>query len=316
MYADTTTPTVTGPDPAPTRERTRLRDLLRLLRPGQWAKNLLVVSVPLLDTRAWSAGGAARLALAVVAFTVASGLVYIVNDIADRHRDRVHPVKRSRPIASGRVSVRAALLLAAAQAALLAGILAGQGWGSSWPVLAYLVLSAAYSGKLKHLPILDVFSVAAGFVLRLLQGYLALGEEVSGWLVTVVFTLCLLLTTGKRRHELQVSSAAHRPALGGYSVQLTEHLMLLSAVITIGSYLLYVRTEAPLGPYALAASVASLPFALFGVFRYLQLVMIQQVGGSPVRLLLRDPAIMINAGLWCGLSAAFLLAAARTAGPA
>ena len=183
-------------------------------------------------------------------------------------------------------------------------------------MLAYLLLSAAYSGKLKHLPILDVFAVAAGFVLRLLQGYIALGEEASGWLVTVVFTLCLLLTTGKRRHELQVSTPGHRPSLAGYSVPLTEQLMLFSAVLTVGAYLLYIRTEAPLGPYAIAASMACLPFALFGVFRYLQLVMIQKVGGSPVRLLLRDPAIMINAGLWVGLSAWFLLAAARTAGPA
>lgn len=298
-------PDVTIPSP---RSR-RIRDLLQLLRPGQWVKNLLVVSVPLLDLRAWSVATLGRIGAAVLAFTVASGLVYIVNDIADRHRDAAHPTKRLRPIASGRVTVRAAALLAVGQAALLAGIVAVRGLADSWPILAYLVLSFAYSVKLKHLPILDVFAVAAGFVLRLVQGYLAVGQAVSGWLATSVFALCLLLTIGKRRHELTVSGVGHRPALRGYTVALTDQLMLLSAVLTVGAYLLFLRTEAPLGAYATAATILSTPFALFGVFRYLQLVMISGGGGRPVRTLLRDPVMLANSGLWALMSAGFLLAA-------
>lgn len=311
MYVTTAEATTPGASDLVTRPRRprRLRDLLLLLRPGQWVKNVLVVSVPLLDLRAWSPGAVGRVGVAILAFTVASGLVYIVNDIADRHRDAAHPNKRLRPIASGRVSVRAAAFLAAGQAALLAGVVSAQGWAGSWPILAYLALSFAYSAKLKHLPILDVFAVAAGFVLRLVQGYLAVDQAISGWLATSVFALCLLLTIGKRRHELTVSGVGHRPALRGYTVALAEQLMLLSAMITVGAYLLYLRTEAPLGAYATAAAVFSTPFALFGVFRYLQLVMTQGGGGRPVRTLLRDPVMLANSALWALLSAGFLLAA-------
>lgn len=311
MYATTAEASAAGAADTivQTQRPRRLRDLLLLLRPGQWVKNLLVVSVPLLDLRIWSLAGLGRIAVAVLAFTVASGLVYIVNDIADRRRDAAHPGKRLRPIASGRVTVRAALLLAAGQAALLAGIVAARGWAASWPILVYLALSVAYSAKLKHLPILDVFAVASGFVLRLVQGYLALDQPVSGWLATAVFALCLLLTIGKRRHELTVAGVAHRPALRGYTVALAEQLMLLSAVITVGSYLLYLRTEAPLGGYASPAAMFSTPFALFGVFRYLQLVMTAGGGGRPVRTLLRDPVMLANSALWALLSAGFLLAA-------
>lgn len=291
------------------RDRAGFRDLLTLLRPGQWLKNLLVVSVPLVDLRTWSATAVGRIAVAVLAFTVASGLVYVVNDIADRHRDAAHPHKRLRPIASGWVTVRAAALLAAGQAALLAGIVAARGWAGSWPILAYLALSLAYSARLKHVPILDVFAVASGFVLRLVQGYLAVGQAVSGWLATSVFALCLLLTIGKRRHELTVSGVVHRPAPRGYTVALTEQLMLLSAVLTVGAYLLFLRTEAPLAGYATAAAILSTPFALFGVFRYLQLVMTQGGGGRPVCTLLRDPVMLANSTLWALLSAGFLLAA-------
>lgn len=311
MYVTTAEPSTPGTTDTTTRSPrpSRIRDLLLLLRPGQWVKNLLVVSVPLLDLRAWSTATVGRVVVAVLAFTVASGLVYIVNDIADRHRDAAHPSKRLRPIASGRVTVRAATLLAVGQAALLAGIIVARGWAVSWPILAYLVLSFAYSAKIKHLPILDVFAVASGFVLRLVQGYLAVGQQVSGWLATSVFALCLLLTIGKRRHELTVSGVGHRPALRGYTIALTEQLMLLSAVLTVGAYLLFLRTEAPLGAYATAAAILSTPFALFGVFRYLQLVMTQGGGGRPVRTLLRDPAMLANSALWALLSAGFLLAA-------
>jgi hypothetical protein len=158
-------------------------------------------------------------------------------------------------------------------------------------------------------PLLDVFLVSSGFALRLMQGYLATGTSVSGWLLTAVFTLCLLLTLGKRRQELRVSGGAHRPALRGYTVALTDQLMQLSAALTAGSYLLYLRNEAPLAGYTSVAAVLLTPLAIFGLFRYLQLVLVHDAGENPVRIVVRDPAMVANGALWAVLSGALLVAA-------
>jgi len=281
-------------------------DLLRLARPGQWPKNVLVVSVPLLDLPSWSLAVVPRLAWAVAAFTLASILVYVLNDLMDRGRDAANPSKWDRPLASGRLPVPAAVVFAAGVAVLLAVMLAMQPLSWVWPIGTYLLLNLGYSLGLKHVALLDVFFVAAGFGLRVMLGYLALGINVSVWLLTCVFSLCLLLTMGKRRQELLVSGGGHRPALRGYTVGLADQLMLLTAVLTTACYLLYVRTEAPLGQHAALAAVLTGPLAPFGLFRYLQLVVVQGSGENPVRTLLRDPALVINAVLWAAISTTFL----------
>lgn len=301
------------PPPAPVAGADRstldlVRALLQLVRPGQWSKNLLVVSVPLLDLEVWRLATLGRLAWAVAAFTVAATLVYVLNDVADRRWDAANPAKRHRPIAAGRVPTRVLVMLVCCQLSLLAAVLSLQAWHWSWPIAAYLLLNAAYSLGLKHAPLLDVFLVASGFGLRLLLGYLAIGAALSGWLLTCVFSLSLLLSVGKRRQELVSTGGGYRPALRGYSVPLTEQLMLLSAVLAAGSYLLYLRTEAPLGVYGLAAAVSSVPLALFGLFRYLQLVLVRGAGENPVRVLLRDPPLIVNSILLTVLSGGFLVA--------
>ncbi len=276
-------------------------DLLTLTRPGQWAKNLLVVPLPLLDTFQWGLPGLGRVAWAVVVFTLASSLVYVGNDVADRHRDREHPLKGSRPIASGRVSVAGAWFFATILLVCLLALLAAQPAALWWPVLAYIALNVAYSRKLKHLPLFDVSTVAAGFALRLVQGYVALGEPVSGWLVVAVFALCLLLIVGKRRHELLTHGARHRPALRGYTVALTDHLLVLNAVVMVTAALQYLSTEAPIQPYGTAALILSTPFVMFGLARYLQVVLVRDGGGDPVKALLTD-RVLLGAGLlWTGL---------------
>ncbi|WDZ83530.1 UbiA prenyltransferase family protein [Micromonospora cathayae] len=283
--------------------------LLRLARPGQWPKNILVVSVPLLDPQSWSRAGLAGLGWAITAFTLASILVYVLNDLVDRRRDADNPARWHRPLASGRLSPRTATVFAAAVATALIAALTAQTAATAWPIAAYLLLNLGYSLGLKHVPLLDVFLVATGFVLRLVYGYLATGAPMPGWLLTAVFTLCLLLTLGKRRHELRSTGGEHRPALRGYTVPLTEQLMQLSAALTAGSYLLYLRDEAPLAGYASIAAVLLTPMAVFGLFRYLQLVLVHDVGGNPVRTLVRDPALVTNTALWAALSGGFLLAA-------
>ncbi|MEV4759256.1 UbiA prenyltransferase family protein [Micromonospora sp. NPDC049559] len=282
--------------------------LVRLARPGQWPKNVLVVSVPLLDPRSWTVPALGHLLAAIVAFTLGSVLVYVVNDLVDRRRDAANPARRHRPIASGRLSPRAAVLFAAVVAALLGGLLPFLPAAGAWPLGAYLLLNLGYCLGLKHVPLLDVFLVATGFALRLVQGYLATGVEVSGWLLTAVFTVCLLLTLGKRRQELRSTGGTYRPALRGYTVALTEQLMQLSAALAAGSYLLYLRHEAPLAGYAPVATTLLTPLAIFGLFRYLQLVFVHDAGGNPVRTLVRDPVLVTNATLWAAASGALLLA--------
>jgi decaprenyl-phosphate phosphoribosyltransferase len=282
---------VLSPPPRSFSERSRrsARDLFSLLRPGQWPKNLVVL-LPLLDPALLRWGNAGRAGLAVLAFILASAAVYVTNDIADRARDRAHLTKRHRPIASGRVSPWTAGVLAALLAAGLAAVI-GAAVTQWWPLLAYLVVNVAYSLVLKHVPLVDLFVVASGFVLRLVQGYVVIDAPSSGWLTLCVLAVCLLLILGKRRHELRAGGVAHRPALAGYNEHLVDQLLVLTAAITLITYQLYVSTFS-------AAALLTVPFALFALFRYLQVVLVNAGGGSPVRVLLRDRVMLVNAALW------------------
>ncbi|MFD6474495.1 UbiA prenyltransferase family protein [Streptomyces anulatus] len=303
----TATTSATATDVRGRRGRPRPRDLLALLRPGQWVKNLAVVPLALLDTHPWGAAAFLRTGWAVLGFTLASALVYVVNDLADRERDRLHPVKRHRPIASGRVSTFAAFVLTGALALALTGwAVAGPAW-QWWPTALYLALSLAYSQGLKHVPLVDAFIVATGFVLRLVQGALLIGAQMSEWLALCVFSLCLMLALGKRRHEMTAAGRAHRPALRGYTLAFLDHLVVLVAVLTAVSYVLYLRDDASLAAGASLVTLLSAPCAVFGLARYLQLLLVEEGGGNPVHVLFRDRATLVNAALWAVLVALALL---------
>ncbi|MFF2699293.1 UbiA family prenyltransferase [Streptomyces cyaneofuscatus] len=293
--------------PPPADGRGLLRDLLALVRPGQWVKNLAVVPLALLDVRPWHLGAFGRIGWAVLGFTLASALVYVVNDLADRERDRLHPVKRNRPIASGRVSTAAATVLAGLIAAsLTCWAVAGPAW-QWWPTALYLALSVAYSQGLKHVPLVDAFIVASGFVLRLVQGALLVGGRISEWLALCVFALCLMLSLGKRRHEMTAAGRAHRPALRGYTLAFLDHLVVLVAVLTAVSYVLYLRDDAALAAGASFVTLLSAPCAVFGLARYLQLLLVEEGGANPVHVLFRDRATLVNATLWAVLVSVALL---------
>jgi decaprenyl-phosphate phosphoribosyltransferase len=284
-------------------------DLVGLVRPLHSAKALLLVPIALFDASAWTLAAVGRVAWAAAAFILASAAVYVGNDIVDRHRDRHHRIKRHRPIAAGRVRVLVGYLYCAVLLGLLAVVL-GVGPGPYWPVLAYLVLNLAYSGVLKHISLVDVGVVALGFVLRVIQGYLALGERVAGWLLVTVFSLSLLLLIGKRRHELLEAGAVHRPALRGYSVELANWLLQVTSVLALVSGLIYLGTESPFGPdYGQVAMVLSTPFALFALFRYLHVQLIGRDGGDPVRILLRDRVMITISTLWAATLAIILVLA-------
>jgi decaprenyl-phosphate phosphoribosyltransferase len=288
------------------RQPGRLAELVALSRPLHAMKNLLLVPVALVDAPHWTAGRLGVIGWPVLAFTIAGACVYVGNDIADRDRDRHHPVKRHRPIAAGRISVRAGILYCAALLALLGTLVAVAPGGPYWPVLAYLALNVAYSRGLKHVPLLDIGAVALGFVLRVVQGYVTLDEPISAWLMVAVFSMCLLLLIGKRRHELITAGLEHRPALRGYSVELTDQLLPLCGMLSVVAGLTYLATDAPLGAYQQLAVLLSTPFALFVLFRYLQVLVVHRDGGDPVRILLRDKAMAVAGVLWLGTLAAIL----------
>ncbi|MER6910339.1 UbiA prenyltransferase family protein [Streptomyces sp. NPDC000594] len=304
--------------PAPQAEAAEPRrrpwaDLLTLIRPGQWVKNLAVVPLVLLDTRHWTSSGAGRILLALVVFTLASAIVYVVNDLADRERDRLHPDKRDRPLAAGRIGTGGALALAAVLATALTAAVLARPVAESWPVAVYLLISIGYSRGLKHIPLLDAFIVATGFVLRLAQGCVALGRPVPYWLAICVFSFCLLLSLGKRRHELIAAELGHRPALRGYTVAFADHLIAVTAGLTAVAYLLFLHEEAAFAGAAHTAARLSALCAIFGLARYLQVLLVEEGGGNPVRVLLRDRATLVNSALWALLIGTALLLAASAA---
>ncbi|MFD9721269.1 UbiA prenyltransferase family protein [Streptomyces sp. NPDC059076] len=296
------------PQTAPARPyRRRLADLLALVRPGQWVKNLAVVPLALLDPRHWTLGGASRIAWALAVFTLASAIVYVVNDLADRDRDRLHPTKRHRPLAAGRIGTRGALALAAVLAGALVAAVLVRPFAEWWPVAVYLLISLGYSRGLKHVPLLDAFIVATGFVLRLALGCVALGRPVPDWLAICVFSFCLLLSLGKRRHELTAAGLGHRPALRGYTVAFVDHLIVLIAGLTAISYLLFLREDPVFAGASHTTALLSALCAIFGLARYLQVLLVEQGGGNPVRILLRDRATLLNSALWAALIGTALL---------
>jgi 4-hydroxybenzoate polyprenyltransferase len=274
--------------------------LLASLRPRQWVKNLfvfggLVFSQHLFTPAAWPATAG------FVIFCALSGAIYLLNDVADRDKDRLHPDKRMRPIASGRLSVRVALIAAAV---LIVSGLAAAVWVSrpfALVALAYVVLLSAYSAWLKHVVIVDVLVVAIGFVLRAAAGALAIGVAISGWLLICTILLALFLALGKRRHEvltLEESAARHRPILAEYSAGLLDQMIAVVTASTVTAYALYTMSPETVAKFHTSLLPATLPFVLYGVFRYLYLLYHRQLGGNPSDMVVRDRALVLNTLLW------------------
>lgn len=285
-----------------TRERAGVRrqviDLLLLARPAHWVKSVLVVPIALVDLAVWSWAALERVAWSVVAFILAAAVIYLVNDLVDRRLDRLSPGKSRRPIAAGRLSVTAVIPYGAVLTGGLGLLLVYAPHGSSWPILGYLGLNLAYTAGLKHVPLIEMGAISGGFVLRVVQGYLATDVAASSWMLIAVFSGSLLLIVGKRRYELVEVGVEHRPSLRGYSVELLNHLLLLASVFCLAATLTYLATEAPIAPHRQEALLISLPFVLYTLFRYLQVVLVLKGGGDPVLLLLRDRALIASIGIW------------------
>jgi 4-hydroxybenzoate polyprenyltransferase len=233
--------------------------------------------------------------LAFVAFCALSGAVYAANDVLDVEEDRKHPTKRARPVASGEIPARAAVLYSILLAVGGLGLAFFVGPGVALAGLGYLALQAVYVPVLKHVAILDVMSISAGFVLRALAGVAAVGSPISPWLVVCTGLLTLFLGFSKRRHELAVwgdLATSYRKNLKDYSVEMLDEMMNIMVSATIIAYIMYTFFA-----YSDAQMMASIPFVVYGVFRYMLLVH-RDGGGNPDTLLLRDRPLQITLLLW------------------
>lgn len=274
--------------------------LIKLLRPHQWLKNGFVL-VGLLFAHAWGDSDKVTQALlAFAAFCLFSSAVYVFNDLLDRAEDRQHPVKRQRPLASGTVSVNAALVLMAV--CLAAGLwLAFGASAAPWIFLLYIVLNIAYTLGLKRVVVLDVFIIASGFMLRLLAGTLGIGIAPSHWLLLCGLMLTLFLGFAKRRAELLLVSDqtfGHRIVLEHYSKALLDQFLTLTAACTVVSYSLYTVSAETMTQHGSNHLMLTVPFVLYGLLRYLFRLHRHGAGGDPARELVTDPHLMAAVFGW------------------
>jgi len=275
--------------------------LVASLRPEQWTKNLFVFAGLLFGGRLLDGQSVALAAATFVIFCALSGSVYLFNDVADRDADRMHPLKSARPIASGRLSPRTAVITAgflgaaALQAAAFVrpslGVVAG----------SYLILLLLYSAFLKHMVIIDVLTIAAGFVVRAVGGAVAVAVPISHWLLVCTTLLALFLVLSKRRHELTLlaeGATDHRRILEEYTPYLLDQMVGVVTASTLVAYAIYAtsaETAERLGTDRLGLTI---PFVLYGIFRYLYLVHQRRGGGSPSALLLTDRPLLVCVALW------------------
>jgi len=278
-----------------------LRALVRSLRPAQWVKNAFVLAPLVFAHRLADAVLLERAAAAFGLFCAGASAVYLINDLRDREQDRLHPLKRLRPIASGELSPGVAT---AAALVLGAGALAG-GWalGKSFAALlgGYVLLNLLYSISLKHRVILDVMTIAAGFVLRVLAGAAAISVDVSRWLVLCTSFLALFLAFSKRRHEIMLladGASGQRRVLEHYSVPFLDQMINVVTASTVVSYALYAASPETAARLGTPHLVWTLPMVLFGIFRFLYLLYQTSDVRDPTAAILSDVPFLANVVLW------------------
>lgn len=283
--------------------KNRLFGLVTAMRPRQWTKNLALFVGLVFAQRLFTLSSFERAVFAFAAFCLASSVIYLLNDLLDLENDRQHPVKRFRPLASGSLPVSWAIITMGVLLLLCAGITAlifllpvqtdiyasfgGANLLFAFTLISYLLLMVLYSIRLKHIVLLDVFIIASGFVLRILAGAVVIPVTISPWLYLVAILLSLFLALNKRRHELsllQEGASNHRQILKEYSLPMLDQMITIVSAATFMSYSLY-TFQGPTGNHRLMITI---PFVLYGMFRYLYLVYMHMEGGSPEEVLLRD----------------------------
>lgn len=278
-----------------------LAGLLISARPFEWIKNTFVFAAVIFSGRFFASGALAKSVLAFVALCLAASGTYLLNDVRDREGDRAHPTKRRRPIAAGVVPVGFALGVAVIAGLAGIGLAFTVNQQTGIAVLGYLGLTTLYSLALKHVVILDVVTVASGFVLRVIVGAVAIGVEFSSWLVLCTFMLALFLGFAKRRHEvvlLEGNAQSHRATLGEYSPQFLDMMMAVVTAAALMSYVLYTMDPETIAHFGSRNLIYTSVFVLYGIFRYLYLIHQKFSGGNPAEVLLRDWSLILAVVLW------------------
>lgn len=283
-------------------------ELLKTMRPKQWAKQVFILAALVFDGKLLQPHYVVRSLLAVVVFCLVSGAVYTMNDLADIEKDRSHPRKRNRPLASGRLSPGVAK---AAVAVLLLAALAGAYALGTWFLAVtaiYFLVNVAYSFVLKSHVILDLLSVAAGFVLRVAAGVVVVDvARFSPWLYVCTTLLALFIAISKRRHEVVLlagNAGNHRATLDDYTVPLLDQYSMVVISTTLMAYSLYTFSAPNLPDNH--AMMLTIPFVIYGLFRYMFLVQVRGMGGAPEDIVLRDRPLIASVTLWA-LAVAFVL---------
>ncbi|MBN1540898.1 decaprenyl-phosphate phosphoribosyltransferase [candidate division KSB1 bacterium] len=273
----------------------------RALRPYQWSKNLLVFAALIFSEHLFDPADVLRTIAAFLVFSLTAGWVYVVNDIRDRQADRLHPVKRLRPFASG--ALKPAPALALATALMLASIVlsAAVSLRLTAALALYALMNLAYTLLLKNIVILDILVIAIGFVLRAVAGAWAIDVPISHWLLVCTFFLALFLVTGKRRNELVKlgdDASNHRPILTEYNPALLDQMIGVVTAATIISYALYTVDEETVAKFETDNLIYTIPFVVYGIFRYFYLIYKCQLGGAPEKILIKDAHILATVFLW------------------
>jgi 4-hydroxybenzoate polyprenyltransferase len=299
---------VSAPEPAAVVElrprRGPVRAAIVALRPRQWSKNLLLFAGIIFAAKLGDAGRWGEAFAIFVAYCAASSAAYLVNDLLDADDDRLHPVKRDRPIARGELEPERALVLAGLLAAGAFAIAAALGFSSVLFLLGFFALQLAYSLGLKRIVLVDVFVIAGLFVIRAAAGAAAVDVRISPWLLVCTALLALFLGLAKRRGELVLVHAEETPgreALDGYSLALVDRLLNVVAAATAGAYVAYTVTAHS------AWMALTAPFVVLGLGRYLVLVHRDDLGEEPEQVLLADRVILATVGAWAVLSAIVLV---------
>ena len=295
-------------EPAPVLELPERRSLLRAafisLRPRQWTKNLLLFAGIIFAAKLGDASRWAEAFAVFAAYCAGSSASYLVNDVRDAPHDRVHPVKRARPIARGELSPRLALLVAAVLSLAAFLLVVRLGFASLAFLAGFFALQASYTLALKHVVLLDVMTIGGLFVVRAAAGAAAVEVRISPWLLLCTALLALFLALAKRRGELVLVGAETtpgRPVLEGYSLALVDQLVSVVAASTVISYCLYTFTARDS-----KAMMITIPFVVFGVFRYLLLMHRRDLGEEPEEVLLRDAPILLCIAGWAVCAAVIL----------
>ena len=274
----------------------KARDMAGCLRVRQWTKNTVVFAALIFSRHVHEFDYIIRSIAAFALFSLVSGAVYILNDILDLEQDCKHPLKKHRPIASGRVTVKSSLMLMTVLYAISIPLSFYLDKNFGYVILGYVVLQAAYSRYLKNRVILDVFVISIGFLLRVIAGALAINVEISNWILVCAMLLALFLALSKRRHELVLldnDADSHREILKEYSPYLLDQMIGVVTSATFVTYIIFTLSDDTTGKFG-KNMILTVPFVLYGIFRYLYLVHRKKAGGQPEEILLSDIPLQLN----------------------